>query len=89
MASAHIKIDMGTQHSAQLRGFVDDLQNVVDEARRLKGLFDQAALGGDWAALGVLLGIDATAAETVYNLMGSVLTELEGTFIAQMLGRLG
>lgn len=89
MASAHIKIDKGTQHSAQLREFVDDLYAVQDKARRLKGTFDQAALGGDWESLGLLLGITAAEAETVYNLMGSVKTELEAAFITQVLGRLG
>lgn len=89
MASAHIKIDRGTQHSAQLREFVDDLYAVQDKARRLKGTFDQAALGSDWEALGLLLGISAIDAETIYNLMGSVKTELEGSFITQTLGRLG
>lgn len=89
MASAHIKIDRGTQHSAQLREFVDQLYATQDKARRLKGVFDQTALGSDWEALGLLLGISATDAETIYNLMGSVKTELEATFITQMLGRLG
>lgn len=89
MASAHIKIDKGTQHSVQLREFVDDLYAVQDKARRLKGTFDQAALGGDFASLGLLLGISETDAETVYNLLGSVKTELEATFISQALGRLG
>lgn len=89
MASAHIKIDNSTQHAAQLRRFVDDLYDVQEKARRLKGVFDQAALGGDWDALGLLLGITAAEAETVYNLMGSVKGELEAAFITQVLGRLG
>lgn len=89
MASAHIKIDKGTQHSQQLREFVDELYAVQEQARRLKAVFDQAALGEDWEALGLLLGITAGEAETVYNLMGSVKTELEATFITQVLGRLG
>lgn len=91
MASAHILINgTGSRHNAQMRRFVDSLQAVVDDAERLKATFDQAALGGDWTSLAALLDIaDTGDAETVYNLLGSVVTELNGTFIAQMLGRLG
>lgn len=89
MASAHIKVDRGTQHSAQLRAFVDDLQAVVGESKRLKGIFDQAALGEDWPALALLLGVSETDAQTIYNLMGSVKGELEAAFITQALQRLG
>lgn len=91
MASAHILINgTGSNHNAALRRLVDDLQGVVDEAERLKAVFDQAALGGDWESLATLLDIgDATKAETIYNLMGSVVTELNGAFITQLLGRLG
>lgn len=89
MASAHIKIGVGTDHAAQLRRFVDRLRDVQQEADRLKDIFDQAALGSDWTSLGALLDITAEDAETVYNILGSVVTELDGTFINQILGRLG
>lgn len=90
MASAHIKINgTGSMHNVQLRHFVDSLQDVVEDSSRLKAVFDQAALGEDWDALGLLLDVTPTDAQTIYNLLGSVVTELHDTFITQMLGRLG
>ena len=91
MASAHIQINgTGSRHNRQLREFVDRLVAVRDESQHLKEVFDQAALGGDWAALAALLDIaDAEDAQTIYNLLGSVVTELNGTFIGQMCGRMG
>lgn len=90
MASAHVKVlGAGTPHNAQLRRFVDNLRAVQQDAVRLKEVFDQAALGGDWAALAALLDVSEADAQTIYNLLGSVRAELEGAFIAQMLGRMG
>lgn len=90
MASAHIKVNgTGTRHNQELRRFVDGLRAAQNDARRLKEIFDQAALGGDWQALGLLLDVTAGEAETIYNLLGSVKTELDGAFITQMVGRLG
>ena len=91
MASAHILINgTATRHNAQLRAFVDKVTTAQQEAERLKAVYDQAALGGDWPALAALLGLeDAGEAETLYNLLGSVVGELNGAFITQMVGRLG
>lgn len=91
MASAHILINgTANRHNGQLRAWIDNLTRTQQEAERLKAVFDQAALGGDWAALAALLGIEDTAdAETIYNLLGSVVTELNATFITQTVGRLG
>ncbi len=91
MASAHIQINgTGSRHNQKLRQFVNELIAVRSEAENLKATFDQAALGGDWAALATLLDIASeTDAETIYNLLGSVVGELDGAFIGQMTGRLG
>ena len=91
MASAHIQINgTGSRRNQKLRQFVDELIAVKNEAGNLKATFDQAALGGDWAALATLLDIASeTDAETIYNLLGSVVGELDGAFIGQMTGRLG
>ena len=90
MASAHIKINgTGTTHNRQLRQFVDNLKATQQDAGRLKEVFDQAALGQDWEALGRLLDVDAAQAETIYNLLGSVVTELNASFITQTTSRLG
>jgi hypothetical protein len=91
MASAHIAITgTASRHNEQLRRLVDDLVRVRGNATQLKAVFDQTALGGDWPALAALLGIEsATDAEAIYNLMGSVVTELNGPFIGQMTGRVG
>lgn len=90
MASAHIKIiGAGTPHNGQLRRFVDNLRSIQQDAIRLKEVFDQVALGGDWPALALLLDVSEEDAQTIYNLLGSVKTELEGAFISQVIGRLG
>lgn len=92
MTSAHIKINgTGSRHNRQLREFVDRLQEIINDAARLKAVFDQAALGEDWAALAVLLDMESGAeAETLYNLFGSANGELQGaTFIPQLLSRAG
>lgn len=94
MASAHIEINgTGSRLNRDLREFVNNLQAVVNEAERLKGIFDQAALGADWAGMATVIGLDpveeVTKAEAIYNIHGSVVTELNGTFITQMLQRLG
>lgn len=91
MASAHIQINgTGSRHNVQLRKFVDGLIEARATAGHLKEAFDQAALDEDWPALAALLDIgDADDAETIYNLLGSVVTELSAPFITQMAGRLG
>lgn len=82
MASAYIRINgTGTRHNQEVRRFVDNLRAVRNDAQRLKDVFDQAALGGDWPALALLLDVTETEAETVYNLLGSVKGELEASFI--------
>lgn len=87
MASAYIDIGTATRQSGETRSAISQLQNVVDEFDRLKGMFDQAALGEDWTALGALLNVTPENAQTVYNLWGSAGTELHATFITQLLGR--
>ena len=88
MASAHIQINgTGSRHNQKLRQFVDELIAVRSEAENLKATFDQAALGGDWATLLDIAG--EGDAEAVYNLLGSVVTELNAAFITQMTSRLG
>lgn len=88
--SAHIEVTgSATRLNGHLRQFVDRLQAIQDDADQLKAVFDQAALGGDFAGLGSALGIDADSAEIVYNLFGSVNTELNAAFINQLLARLG
>ncbi len=81
MASAHIQINgTGSRHNQKLRRFVDELIAVRNEAGNLKATFDQATLL-DIAGEG--------DAEAVYNLLGSVVTELNAAFITQMTSRLG
>ena len=91
MASAHIAINgLSGRHNQQVRRLVDDIVSVRQRAEQMKAVFDQAALGGDWEALAALLDLSSTAdAEAVYNLLGSVVVELNGPFIEQMTGRVG
>jgi hypothetical protein len=90
MASAHIEISpTATRLSGELRYFLNTLQQVVDNSDRLREIFDQIASGGDWPALAAALNLSEADAQAVYNLFGSAEAELDGAFIAQLLGRLG
>lgn len=91
MASAHIAVNgTGSRHNRQVRELVDDLVGIRDRAQQLKAVLDQAALGGDWPALATVLDVASAAdAEAIYNLLGSVVAELNAPFIEQMTGRVG
>lgn len=94
MASTHILIT-GTAGdlSADVRSFVDRLTALVDDGVNIKAVMDQVAAGGDWTTLVTYLGLSgdnaAANAEAVYNMLGSVNTELAGPFIAQLTSRCG
>ncbi len=83
MASSHIEITgTASRLGADMRGFISNLQRVVDDAARLKSICDQVALGQDWQALAAKFGTTAAEAEACYNLLGSVKGELSGPFAA-------
>lgn len=91
MASAHIEISGGASRiNGELRSTINRLQSVVDDVTRLKGIMDQIASDSDWASLASALGVSEANAETVYNLWGSMKSDLDGdTFVVQVLQRLG
>ena len=90
MATAHIEVvSTASRLGADVRTLITQLQRVVDDVDKVKAISDQVALGGDFAALAAKLGTSPEEAEAVYNLVGSVATELHGTFITQTLSRLG
>lgn len=90
MATAHIEVvSTASRLGADVRTLITELQRVVDDVDKVKAISDQVALGGDFAALAAKLGVTTDEAEAVYNLVGSVATELHGTFITQTLSRLG
>lgn len=92
MASAHIELTgTETRLAGQLRGWVDRLQQVVEDAEKHKAVMDQAASGADWPGLRAAYGFASDPdAEAAYNLLGSVnTTPSTDAFIAQLLSRLG
>lgn len=90
MATAHIEVvSTASRLGADVRTLITQLQRVVDDVDKIKAISDQVALGGDFAALAAKLGTSPEEAEAVYNLLGSVATELHGTFTTQTLSRLG
>ncbi len=90
MATAHIEVvSTASRLGTDVRTLITQLQRVVDDVDKVKAISDQVALGGDFAALAAKLGTSPEEAEAVYNLIGSVATELHGTFITQTLSRLG
>ena len=87
---AHIEVvSSASRLGADTRAFISNLQRVVDDIDKIKAISDQVALDGDWAALALKFGTTAAEAEAVYNLLGSMATELQATFITQTLSRLG
>jgi hypothetical protein len=90
MASAHIEVTAtASRLGADIRALITELQRCVDSCDKSKAIADQVALGSDWASLATKLGTSQVDAESVYNLLGSVSTELHATFITQALARLG
>ena len=90
MASTAIEIvSTASRLGADMRTFITQLQTVVDDCAKIKAISDQVAAGADYAALALKFGCTTDEATAVYNLLGSVNTELHGTFIPQFLSRLG
>ena len=90
MASAYINVsNSATSHSGELLSFIRQLRQLSEQAAELKGRYDQMAMGGDWAALATYLNLSQADAEAIYNLMGSVNTELHAAFITQLTARAG
>ena len=92
MASTYISlVGNETRLAGQFRSFADRLQDVREDAARLKAIADQAAAGGDWEGLRLAFGFQTAAdAEAAYNLLGSVNTALGAdAFITQLLSRIG
>lgn len=90
MASSYIDISgSATTHSGELLSFIRQLRQLAEQAAELKGRYDQMAMGADWAALATYLNLSQADAEAIYNLLGSVNTELHATFITQLTARAG
>lgn len=90
MASTHIEVSSVTsRYSSEFRSLVDRLRDIQELSQKLKEIGDQIAFGSDFTTLGTYLGVSAGDAETIYNILGSANTELHGTFITQLLSRLG
>lgn len=90
MSSAHIEIvATASRLGSDMRSLITQLQRVVDDCDKCKAIADQVAYGGDYDALAAKLGTSAADAQSVYNLLGSMITELHATFTTQVLARLG
>lgn len=92
--TTHIEISASaSRFGAQMRSLVEQLRAAQNAAQACKDISDQLAFGGDWATLAAYLGLSGenaqADAQAVYNLLGSVNTELHGAFAAQFLSRLG
>jgi len=91
MTSAYIDISTSASRiSSQARSSIDSLRRVINDWNNLKLIFDQIALGGDFAALSGYLGVNVEQAEAIYNLWGSANAELQNAaFVSQLLSRCG
>ena len=90
MASTFIAISNNANpYSQELSQFIRQLQSLVEQSDRLKDRYDQMAAGADWTTLATYLALSTANAETVYNLMASVNTELHATNITLLTDRCG
>ena len=78
MTSQHIRIrrDSDLPLTGDVRALVDGARALQELAVKVKDVMDQMASGSDWSALGTELGLDATDAQTVYNLVTAVMDEV-------------
>lgn len=94
MSSTHILITgtAGTL-SANVRSFVDRLKDLVNDGNDIKAVMDSVGNEQDWPTLATYLGLSGENAEAnaawVFAAFGSVNTELDGPFIAQLKSRCG
>ena len=90
MASEFIAVSgSATPYSIELRSFLNQLRQVTETSAELKARWDQMAMGGDFVSLGEYLDVTPANAEILYNLLGSVNGQINGTFVAQLLARAG
>jgi hypothetical protein len=90
MASQHIEIPTtASRLSASVRAFIDLARSLQEQGVKIKDIMDQVSSGGDWAVLATYLGIDATDAETVYNLITNVQDDLGASDYNALIDRLG
>ena len=90
MASEFIAISStATPYAGEFRSFLAQLRQVTELSAELKARWDSMAMGADWTKLGEYLDVTPTEAETLYNLLGSVNGQINGTFVAQLLARAG
>ena len=92
--STHIEIvSSASRYGASMRSLIAQMRAAQELAQECKDIGDQLAFGGDFTTLAAYLGLSGPTAEadaeSVYNLLGSANTELHGTFVTQMLSRLG
>ena len=92
MASTHIYPSTQTRLAGELTSLVRKMREIDADLPQLKAILDQIAMGGDWASLAAELGFtEATDAETAYNLIGSLVVEIENSspFWKQVISRMG
>ena len=89
--SAHIYPATQTRLAGELNSLIAQMQDVHARAEKLKLIFDQIAISGDYTSLATELGYATAAdAQTAYNLLGSALTDdINGSFFQQMISRMG
>lgn len=91
MASAHILIlrNGNKPHTTEILALVGAMRDAKQRAERMKAVFDQIALGDDWASLATALDITSTQAETVYNLLSSLQDDVNTADYEAFIDRLG
>jgi hypothetical protein len=90
MASAHIEVTgTASRTASKFRYFVDKLNQLRNEYGDLKDVLDQIALDNDWTSLAASLGVSESDAQSVYNVFGSMGSEINGAFISQLVSRCG
>ncbi len=88
--SQHIEIpSTASRLSADWRRVIDQMRQLQSDVLKIKDISDQVASGGDWAALGTYLALNAADAETAYNLLTGIQDEFTSADYNSFIDRLG
>lgn len=90
MASTHIEINgSATRLNIVLRHNIEQMRHIRDDMAWCKGILDTVSAGSDWAALGTALGLSATDAQTVYNLLVLAAARVQSAPVDDFVNKLG
>lgn len=90
MASQHIEIKGNeTRLAGELRSFIDQLRNVMNQHSKLLAVLDEAYTGNDANGLAVALGLPSADAVTIRVYLDAIKDEINAAQLIIFVNRLG